>query len=531
MASAHSVYEQRTTDRQVYLDEAYRSALVTIPAIVPDSQDIRSRTTPTVLEKPFQSLGARGVNNLAAKLLMTLVPSNSSFFRYIISQDIKDEAAELGQELSELQSMLARRESRINTEVEIQGLRPKVYQAVRHLLIAGNVLVYMLPEGGMRIFPLCAYTVKRDGEGRLLDLIYSEQMDKESITDERILAILAKADVSRPNTTDKERKTVDVWTRVVLEDGRYHSWQEVGETKVPDTDEYWQPELLPWLVLRYTSIDGEDYGRGFVEEYRGDLTSFTQLSRDCQFASANAAKVVWRISPTSVLKPRKFQEATNGGAVLGEKDDVEAIRLDKTGDMQVATLQMDRLERALSASFMLNSSFQRNAERVTAEEIRRLAQELEDTLGGVFSLLSQEFQLPLAQLLEANLIRRDKNFKKLPKGSVRIGVVTGLAAIGRNQELERLRMGLGLNLEAAQLFPGLPDYVEEGELARRLWTGSGVETEGLLKNAADVEAERQARQQAQSQATLGAELAKGAGKIAGNVDPAVAAQGLAAVVG
>ena len=35
---------------------------------------------------------------------------------------------------------------------------------------------------------------------------------------------------------------------------------------------------------------------------------------------------------------------------------------------------------------LLNSSVQRNAERVTAEEVRYMAQELETALGGVYSI-------------------------------------------------------------------------------------------------------------------------------------------------
>ena len=79
--------------------------------------------------------------------------------------------------------------------------------------------------------------------------------------------------------------------------------------------------------LRFTSIDGEDYGRGFVEEYRGDLTSFEQMSRDVLFASANASKVVWAIDPASGLKVKKFNDTPNGGAIAAKGEDIEAIRL------------------------------------------------------------------------------------------------------------------------------------------------------------------------------------------------------------
>lgn len=53
----------------------------------------------------------------------------------------------------------------------------------------------------------------------------------------------------------------------------------------------------------------------------------------------------------------------------------------------------------MSFAFLLNSAVQRQGERVTAEEIRYVAGELEDTLGGVYSILAQELQLPLAKRL------------------------------------------------------------------------------------------------------------------------------------
>ena len=43
----------------------------------------------------------------------------------------------------------------------------------------------------------------------------------------------------------------------------------------------------------------------------------------------------------------------------------------------------------------MNESVQRDAERVTAEEIRLMAEQLESGLAGVYSMLSQELQLPL----------------------------------------------------------------------------------------------------------------------------------------
>ena len=527
MQTAEALYTARIVDRQCFLDEAYKSAKLTIPALFPDNQDIIQRSTPVELPKPFQSLGSRGVNNLASKLLLTLFPPTAPFMKYVLSGQTKEEAGEAGAELSDLMARLSRREARIQDEVDLQNIRVKAFLLLKHLLVAGNVLVYKPDdEDGLQVFTLSSYVCNRDGRGNLLDLIYVEKLDKDSIEDPRVLEILANVPDAGENKGINDN-VVLLYTRVQRKGKKFESWQEVNGTEVPDSHETFSKKSLPWLVLRYTSVDGEDYGRGFVEEYRGDLTSYEQLSRDILFASANAAKVVWALDPNSGVSVAKFIEAPNGGAIRAKGEDIVALRLDKGGDMSVAFQHAQELKSALSADFLLNSSFQRHQERVTAEEIRRMAEELEDTLGGVFSLMSQELQLPLAFLLEEDLIRKDPTFKRLPEGTVRIGVVTGLAAIGRGQENQRFREALLEFAEAANVFPGLKDWVKEEDVNNRIWTGKGVDTQGLFYTEEEVSENRQAAQQAAAVNTLGTEAARGAGNAIGGLDPNTVAESLA----
>lgn len=514
--TAEACYKAWQSERMTYLEEAWRSAQLTLPSVMPDTQDIlqRNGTSKVILAKPFQSLGARGVNNLSSKLLLTLFPPTSPFMKYVLSEAIKAEAEATGAEISELQSQLARREGRIQSEVDLRNVRPKGFQVIRHLIVSGNCTVFVEPEtGDLQVYPLNSFVVKRDGRGNLITLVVCEVLDRRTVDDEDIIA--AMQDPLYVNgATNCAEHIVPLYTRIQRDGKKYRVVQEVGGIEVANTEEFYTQETLPWLCLRYIEIDGEDYGRGFVEEYRGDLTSLEQLSRDILFASANAAKVVWAIDPTSVLKTKKFIEAPNGGAVLARKDDVTAIQLNKTGDMQVASMTRNELVAALSADFMLNSSFQRQAERVTAEEIRKMAEELEDTLGGVFSMLSQSLQLPLARLYEASLIKR-KELKALPKGSVRIGVVTGLAAIGRGQDLMRLREANSLVAEVAAFMPTVVDYLKPGDMVNRIYTGAGVATEGLISTEAEVSDAREQAQRAAAQQTVGQELAKGAGSAVG----------------
>ncbi|MDV7399213.1 portal protein, partial [Arthrospira platensis SPKY1] len=109
--------------------------------------------------------------------------------------------------------------------------------------------------------------------------------------------------------------------------------------------------------------------------------------------------------------------------VAGRKQDVEVFQLEKYNDFQVAKATADDIEKRLSYAFMLNSAVQRGGDRVTAEEIRYVAGELEDTLGGVYSLLSQELQLPLVKILLKELQATSK-IPNLPKEAVEPAIAT-----------------------------------------------------------------------------------------------------------
>jgi len=105
------------------------------------------------------------------------------------------------------------------------------------------------------------------------------------------------------------------------------------------------------------------------------------------------------VNPNGTTKKRTLADSPNGGIADGNAQDVSVLQLEKFNDFRIAQETASQITERLSFAFLLNSAVQRNAERVTAEEIRFMAQELEAALGGVYSTLSQEFQLPLVEIL------------------------------------------------------------------------------------------------------------------------------------
>ena len=85
----------------------------------------------------------------------------------------------------------------------------------------------------------------------------------------------------------------------------------------------------------------------------------------------------------------------------------------------------------------------RNAERVTAEEVRLTQLELEQQLGGIFSLLTVEFLIPYPQVVTLLVLQRSNQIPKLPKDIVRPTIVAGINALGRGQDRESLTAFIG----------------------------------------------------------------------------------------
>ena len=73
-------YEQGQSDRSAYDREAKDCSKLTIPYLYPETNTGKH----TKIKTPFQAVGARGVNSLASKLLIALLPPGTPFFKLSI---------------------------------------------------------------------------------------------------------------------------------------------------------------------------------------------------------------------------------------------------------------------------------------------------------------------------------------------------------------------------------------------------------------------------------------------------------------
>ena len=92
MIKALSRYDQLTSQRAAFLNTAKECSRLTLPYLV-RQDDEANKGSHVELKTPWQSVGAKSVVTLAAKLMMALMPPTTTFFKLQIND------SKIGEEL------------------------------------------------------------------------------------------------------------------------------------------------------------------------------------------------------------------------------------------------------------------------------------------------------------------------------------------------------------------------------------------------------------------------------------------------
>ena len=492
---ARDRYSQLTRGRTQFLHTAVECSRLTLPYLV--QEDLSSRPEHQKLHTPWQSVGAKSVVNLAAKLMLALIPPQTTFFKLQIRDD------KLGEEIapevkSELDLAFSKLERMVMDYINASSDRVVVHQALKHLIVSGNALIFMGKEG-LKNYPLNRYVVNRDGNGYVCEIVTKELISRKMLELD-LPESLPNSPGDDGYSTGSKDQDVEVYTYVRQDEnsGRWVWHQEAFDKIIPGSRSTAPKNTSPWLVLRFNTVDGEDYGRGRVEEFLGDIRSLEGLSQALVEGSAAASKVVFLVSPSSTTKPKTIADAGNGAIVQGRPDDVGVIQVGKTADFRTAAEQMQNLERRISEAFLVLQV--RQSERTTAEEVRLTQMELEQQLGGLFSLLTVEFLVPYLNRT-LHILQRTNQLPKIPKDLVRPEIVAGVNALGRGQDQQSLVSFI--TTIANTMGPEvMAKFLDASEYIKRLAAAQGIDVLNLVKSAETMEQEKQAQMQQMQQQAL-----------------------------
>lgn len=495
---AEQLYKQLTRDQRAYLDRAREASLLTIPQLYPPEGSDYNTKYPT----PYQSLGAKGVNNLANKIVLSLFPPSTAFFKLGLSPA---DMMALGKAEGQVKQAMGVLEQSIINEMEVSSLRPKLVHLIKQLIIGGSCVIYVPDEGQPEIFSLSEFGIKRDKKGNVIRMVIHQEVSFPSL-DPTVQNQIPKQDLSEDIIEGK--KLLKMYTAIIkVGKDQYEVFQEIMGQRISGTEGTFTKDNCPYVFVPFVDT-GEDYGRSYIEDFIGDLESYEGLRQAILEGAAESARILYVLRPNATISLKKLKGAKSGDVLMGNPEDISTVQNDKRLDMSVTQKEAENLKQDLAITFLLDSAVRRDAERVTAAEIRQVSQELEVALGGIYSTLANTLQSPLVRIYMNRLVNQGK-INKVLKDSLKLEITTGAAALGRGTDFNVLNTFVQTLAQIASN-PATAEYVKMPELISRLAYSLDINIANLIVTDEERAMMTQAQQEQQMEQQVAPEVIKGA---------------------
>jgi len=461
--TAKGRFDELDSDRGSTLDRAELCAKVTIPYLFMEE----SATAQDDLERGYaQGFGAKLVNHLVGKFALSILPPAQPFYRLSATQEAMSAVSGDNKDAElEIEKMLSEKEEGILRYINKSRFRSTLYPALRLAMVTGDSLIEKLDDNTYRVFKMRDYVIKRDSAGNIIDLIIKETLEYDTVPED-IRSSIDEKDKDEP---------VELYTRVYMEEGAYKSYQEIAEVTVAGTEEDIKKFTDRYISIRWNKIDGEDYGRGFVEEHLGTLIALEKQSKVINESGVVASKTVFLVNPNGMTKYKDFVKAKNGTAITGHESDITTVKVNKGNDLMITYNMIQDYKRELSEAFLMSSASIRDAERVTAHEVQLVASELEASFGGIYTSVAEDIQMPLVEGAMDSI--------DIDGGDdVEVIITAGVEALGRNVELSKINnliqeLGLLAGLVGQEV---VAKQVDAGAIASAMVANSGVASKNFL---------------------------------------------------
>tara|TARA_R110002020_G_scaffold86439_1_gene213469 strand:- start:232 stop:1809 length:1578 start_codon:yes stop_codon:yes gene_type:complete len=459
----------------------------TIPAIMlPDGR--QESEAGYEADKGSVEIGAPVVNHLANRIVDVLFPVSRPFFtvrmtddtQIALDQTVEEEQA--GALREAVHTAMRKIENRAMNGMNLAAYRPMAIEVSKHLAVTGNSLIRVKKDNTRVQYGVNRYGVRRDATGKVIEVMLFDKKRLEAF-DEKSQKLIKEVHFSM-----KPDDVLDLHTHYKLKDGKWLVRQEAdgvslqNDTKVSEKD-------FDLIVLVWSLAPGENYGRGLVEDMAVAFHKLDVLGEAEMEFLAILTDLKFLVRPGSVLSKgiADLNRSRRGSYHVGVEGDISVPDMGKRTDVQVLRSTIQDSEATVKEAFLMTSV--RDAERVTAEEIRMVANQLESTFGGLYSRLSIQWQQPEAErALEASQWRKLVDDADMYE----IVVTTGLESLSREGQIDNLRLAIG----DMQMLEAVPEEIRAGfhptRFAKFVAANRSVDVKDIMKTEAEIQAEQEA---------------------------------------
>ena len=467
------------------LERSRYCSSLTIPSVLPPE----GWNEQSQLPQPYSSVAARGVTAMASRMLSALLPLNDApFFKFELSSGMQPEV--------EIDSYLNNLSYQVYNKISSGNLRESIYQILQHLIVVGDVMVILEDDMNIRLIRIDRFVVRRNVSGEINEVIYKEYETVEEDQDNQDILFSSSLDA------DNKQGYKSLYTRLTKnEDDVWNSVTEDTEGQVTNSGEFTVPNFI---VLRWASIAGENYGRSHCEDMIGDIKALEGFTEGL-INGITASSIFWMaVDPTGMAEVDDINGTPTGGWVSARPNEIHVVSPATTMNPQINHTQngVNLLRQEIGRAFLLDSASMPQGERVTATAVRMIGQELEHVLGGAFSSIARDLMRPLVARVvflmtaEGEVDQRLEEMFSEDGGLINVDIVTGLQALSRDSDLHKL-------MQMGEMVRNLPEAAAMmfrwDQYGKALITSLGFNSDIWIKSEEQVREEQMKLAQAQGQ--------------------------------
>lgn len=518
---AEDAYEALSGYRQQVIDLGRLMAELTIPSVFPP-EGYRAGDD---LPGNNQSVNAHAVNTLASELMFMAFPPGQPIMKLEPIETKMQAQIDKDPDLySRTQLALSRLEIAHRKRFLLTPMATAYVGYMKLLIVAGNALWKHIKLNSPTYHRPDCYVVSRSRDGHPLVTIHKERVRVATLEQDIQDIIYAESPELSDSKTKEWEREADIYSVCKFvadgEDGYWLYWQEYKGRYIEDSGvetDYMDCPMWPgWLIPVY----GDNWGRSYCEEYRGDLFTLEAHGSSLNDISALAGWALVFAKPGARTSLRQVQKARNLDILSGSAEDLSVFRSEKGGDANIVSANFEQAARRIGAAFLVQSAVMRQGERVTKEEVMRVGRQLDRAMGGLYTEIAQGHQRRIIHRAVRLHEESNKDLPVIPEGVVEIGVITGIDAMGNaNEGTELIEFGTTLNTVYG---PGSAGKITRmSDFATRLAATKGIKPDGLVVPQKDLEA---SMEQDRMQAMQASMMEKAAGPAAGALAGALSDQ-------
>jgi hypothetical protein len=413
-------FEELDGERRTILDRKRECAEYTHPIVLPPE----SYTDQDELDTPLNSAPAIGSTALAAKIANSVLPTNGSS---IVTPEIPVPSGVPDNVIEMVTNTITAYDRQVMAYLQSSNFRSQLHDISLDLVVVGDALLEMLPNGQYRKHRLDNYVVVRKEDGSIHELIIRVWVDPKTLDTEY------QNRVGPSEVQAGSRRLEPKFIKVCWETDRYYVTEEFrGVSK--NIGDYL---VLPYFALKTGGSASDNYGRSIIESLLGDIRSLMAHSLALLQGSAANSEFRLCVDPQGVTEMPHMANSVNGQWVTARAQDIHVMQLGNPVQVQITMAAVEKYEAAILRALLYDLVYAgQNRDRVTATEINATIQAIESGLSGLLSSITQELHIPLVRRLSVKMAM-DEQLDE-PVRAIAQNVVSGNAPLRLRSGIEAL---------------------------------------------------------------------------------------------